>query len=107
MSAAEISSKCLGSGDGDQNSQLDCVIKELLEQDVADENYTSRIFLIYSATLVFFMQAGFAMICAGSVRKKNVGNSMLKNLLDAVSDSLLCIGLQKESSTIDSMTSVS
>ena len=95
MSAAEISSKCLGSGDGDQNSQLDCVIKELLEQDVADENYTSRIFLIYSAALVFFMQAGFAMICAGSVRKKNVGNSMLKNLLDAVSDSLLCIGLQK------------
>ena len=33
--------------------------------------------------LVFFMQAGFAMLCAGSVRKKNTQNTMLKNLLDA------------------------
>ena len=85
MSASLIQTKCLGSGDGDTETQLKCVINELLEQDVEDENYTSRIFLVYSAALVFFMQAGFAMICAGSVRKKNVGNSMLKNLLDAVS----------------------
>ncbi len=84
MSASSITSKCLGS-DGDSDSQLKCIITELLEQDVNDEDYTSRIFLVYSAALVFFMQAGFAMICAGSVRKKNVGNSMLKNLLDAVS----------------------
>jgi ammonium transporter, Amt family len=33
--------------------------------------------------LVFYMQSGFAMLCAGAVRKKNVGNTMLKNLLDA------------------------
>ena len=33
--------------------------------------------------LVFFMQAGFAMLCAGSVRRKNAQNTMLKNLLDA------------------------
>lgn len=84
MNAAEIQSLCLG-GDGDQNTQLKCIINNLVQQDVADEDYTSRIFLVYSAALVFFMQAGFAMICAGSVRKKNVGNSMLKNLLDAVS----------------------
>jgi Amt family ammonium transporter len=29
------------------------------------------------------MQAGFAMVCAGCVQKKNIQNSMLKNLLDA------------------------
>ena len=39
--------------------------------------------LIFAAALVFSMQAGFAMVCAGAVRKKNVQNSMLKNLLDA------------------------
>jgi len=83
MSAEEIYSNCQGFEDGDQDAQLKCVLKKLLEQDKEDEDYTSRIFLVYSAALVFFMQAGFAMICAGSVRKKNVGNSMLKNLLDA------------------------
>lgn len=39
--------------------------------------------LVISGALIFFMQAGFAMICAGSVRLKNVQNTMLKNLLDA------------------------
>lgn len=29
--------------------------------------------LIFSAALIFFMQAGFAMLCAGCVRIKNVG----------------------------------
>jgi Amt family ammonium transporter len=32
---------------------------------------------------VFLMQAGFAMLCAGSIRAKNVKNILLKNLLDA------------------------
>ena len=36
-----------------------------------------------SAYLVFFMQAGFAMLCAGSVRSKNTMNILLKNVLDA------------------------
>lgn len=40
-------------------------------------------FSIYAASLVFFMQAGFAMLCAGAVQRKNVQNTMLKNLLDA------------------------
>mmetsp|Transcript_27887 Transcript_27887/g.59673 ORF Transcript_27887/g.59673 Transcript_27887/m.59673 type:complete len:171 (+) Transcript_27887:202-714(+) len=40
-------------------------------------------FLLFGGALVFLMQAGFAMLCAGSVRQKNVKNIMLKNLLDA------------------------
>ena len=40
-------------------------------------------FLLYAATLVFFMQTGFAMVSAGCVRLRNVQNTLLKNLLDA------------------------
>ncbi|GMI38917.1 hypothetical protein TeGR_g2645 [Tetraparma gracilis] len=40
-------------------------------------------YFLFAAALVFFMQCGFAMLCAGSVREKNVKNIMLKNLLDA------------------------
>jgi Amt family ammonium transporter len=43
-------------------------------------------FLLNSAYLVFFMQAGFAMLCAGSVRTKNTKNILIKNVLDA------CVG---------------
>lgn len=43
-------------------------------------------YLLWAATLVFLMQAGFAMLEAGSIRMKNVKNVLLKNVLDA------CIG---------------
>lgn len=39
-------------------------------------------FVLANAYLVFFMQAGFAMLCAGSVRSKNCMNILLKNVLD-------------------------
>jgi len=44
-------------------------------------------YILWAACLVFLMQAGFAMLEAGSVRTKNVRNVLLKNLLDA------CFGL--------------
>jgi len=43
---------------------------------------SSGFFLLICGTLVFFMQAGFCMVCAGRVRTKNLENSMLKNFLD-------------------------
>jgi ammonium transporter, Amt family len=46
------------------------------------------VLLVLAASTVFFMQAGFAMVCAGAVRKKNVQNTMLKNLLDACGASI-------------------
>jgi ammonium transporter, Amt family len=58
---------------------------------VSDTAFT----LVYdSGALVFFMQAGFAMLCAGSVRRKNAQNTMLKNLLDACGAAIayFCVG---------------
>ena len=40
-------------------------------------------YFITVGALVFFMQAGFGLLEAGSVRTKNTKNILLKNLLDA------------------------
>ena len=40
-------------------------------------------FTLTSGYLVFFMQCGFAMLCAGSVRAKNAKNIILLNIMDA------------------------
>jgi len=41
------------------------------------------LWLLIGAYLVFFMQCGFALLEAGSVRAKNTKNILLKNVLDA------------------------
>ncbi|CAN6443041.1 unnamed protein product [Victoria cruziana] len=48
----------------------------------------NTLFLLFSAYLVFVMQLGFAMLCAGSVRAKNTINIMLSNVIDAAVGSL-------------------
>jgi len=40
------------------------------------------IWLVLAAALVFFMQAGFAMVETGLTRAKNAGNIIMKNLMD-------------------------
>ena len=44
------------------------------------------IWFLIGAALVFWMQAGFAMVEAGFTRAKNTGNILMKNLMD------FCIG---------------
>ena len=46
----------------------------------------NTIWVLVGAALVFFMQAGFAMVEAGFTRAKNAGNIIMKNLMD------FCIG---------------
>ncbi|GAB4216698.1 MAG: ammonium transporter [Synechococcales cyanobacterium] len=43
---------------------------------------TNIVWTMVSAALVFFMQAGFAMVESGFTRAKNATNIMLKNLMD-------------------------
>ena len=45
-------------------------------------------FLIFGGALVYFMQTGFAMLCAGSIRAKNAKNVILWNLLDSAGGGL-------------------
>ena len=40
------------------------------------------IWTLFGAVLVFFMQAGFAMVETGFTRAKNAGNIIMKNLMD-------------------------
>ena len=56
---------------------------------LVEEVATSKVFGVWflmGAALVFFMQAGFAMVETGFTRAKNAGNIIMKNLMD------FCIG---------------
>ena len=63
----------------------------------ATGNGTGGIWYLIGAALVFFMQAGFAMVEAGFTRAKNAGNIIMKNLMDfcigTISFSVLGFGL--------------
>ncbi len=57
--------------------------------ELVTETVTSEVFGVWfliGAALVFFMQAGFAMVETGFTRAKNAGNIIMKNLMD------FCIG---------------
>jgi Amt family ammonium transporter len=45
-------------------------------------NGLSTLWVLLSAFLVFFMQAGFGMVEAGLIRAKNAANILMKNLMD-------------------------
>jgi Amt family ammonium transporter len=49
-------------------------------------NTSDSVWILVSITLVFSMQAGFAMVETGFTRAKNAGNIIMKNLID------FCIG---------------
>ncbi|KAF9599145.1 hypothetical protein IFM89_035424 [Coptis chinensis] len=51
-------------------------------------NSINTVYLLFSAYLVFVMQLGFAMLCAGSVRAKNAMNILLTNVVDAAVGSI-------------------
>ncbi len=63
---------------------MDEVMKEFVLETVSGEVF--GVWFLIGAALVFWMQAGFAMVEAGFTRAKNTGNIIMKNLMD------FCIG---------------
>ena len=57
---------------------------EELTSLISDQTF--GIWFLIGAALVFWMQAGFAMVETGFTRAKNAGNIIMKNLMD------FCIG---------------
>jgi Amt family ammonium transporter len=62
-----------------------------LAETTAESNAVAinTIWTLLAAFLVFFMQAGFAMVEAGFTRAKNAGNIIMKNLMDFSLGSLI------------------
>lgn len=60
------------------------------EEQVADLiSALDTAWLLVAGSLVFFMQAGFAMLTGGFVRSKNTANILMKNMIDACLGGLL------------------
>ncbi len=59
-------------------------VLSLIQEAVTTEVF--GVWFLIGAALVFFMQAGFAMVETGFTRAKNAGNIIMKNLMD------FCIG---------------
>ena len=64
---------------------IDNVVLQTIS-DYVGENLIFPIWFLIGAALVFWMQAGFAMVETGFTRAKNAGNIIMKNLMD------FCIG---------------
>ena len=58
--------------------------EEAIKQLIGDNVFA--VWFLIGAALVFWMQAGFAMVETGFTRAKNAGNIIMKNLMD------FCIG---------------
>ena len=63
---------------------MDEVIRDLVTEATSSQLFA--VWFLIGAALVFWMQAGFAMVEAGFTRAKNTGNIIMKNLMD------FCIG---------------
>jgi len=85
---ASLFETCSAQFSTDQLEQLLSCVSDGHRTELGDavENLASGLdsfYLIFAGALVFFMQTGFAMLCAGSIRSKNVKNVLLWNLLDS------------------------
>ena len=87
--AAQSATAVIGPSRGVFEGGYNRTDRYLQSNDVADLKKSVDIFfLLFCTYLVFIMQAGFAMLCAGAVRTKNTMNILLKNVMDACGGAL-------------------
>lgn len=61
-----------------------------IESAIADYAYSlNTVWVLITAVLVFFMQAGFSLVEAGFTRSKNTTNILFKNLMDFVTGTIV------------------
>jgi len=76
-----------GSCIADYGENITELVKCISDKNEAGKNDVSSglntFYLLWAGGMVYFMQTGFAMLCAGSIRSKNVSNVILWNLLDS------------------------
>jgi Ammonium Transporter Family len=83
MSKSSLFGSCFATYEGDTVAVLQCVA-ETIDSHTTNQEASIRSWLLtFAGTIIFLMQLGFAMLCAGCVRRKNISNTLLKNVLDA------------------------
>lgn len=57
-------------------------LTQLAQDQAIVKDNLNKLFLLLMASLVFYMQVGFALLEGGAVRAKNVTNILVKNVTD-------------------------
>ena len=88
--SSSVYESCLAelSDSAEPDTLIQCVAQQFEQRDEARSTDLKDFLFVLAGAMIFFMQTGFAMLCAGCVRIKNVQNTMLKNLLDACGSAL-------------------
>ncbi len=89
----EVIRQCISREKSNNNLKINIMTYTLIMPDdlssietaLSDYAYSlNTVWVLITAALVFFMQAGFALVEAGFTRSKNTTNILFKNLMDFV-----------------------
>jgi len=83
LDMTDVFGLCQADAGDNVTALLQCVTTKLQDEERERNQDLQKFLFVIAGAMIFFMQSGFAMLCAGCVRIKNVQNTMLKNLLDA------------------------
>lgn len=84
--AAAVETAATAAAEAPVAQNIAAMITEAKDAAATAQSSANWVWLMLASFLVFFMQAGFAMVETGLTRAKNASNIMMKNLMD------FCIG---------------